>query len=64
MKPHRLARVSEVIRDSGLLSPDKVDQVRTRAGVGAFSDALVEEGFASSLGVARSRWSIETPRIL
>jgi type IV pilus assembly protein PilB len=46
--------VSEVIRESGLLAPDKVDQVRKRAGNGAFADALVEEGFASSLGVARS----------
>ena len=46
--------VSEVIRESGLLAPDKVDQVRKRAGTGAFADALVEEGFASSLGVARS----------
>ena len=46
--------VSEVIRESGLLAPDKVDQVRVRAGDGAFSEALVEEGFASSLGVARS----------
>ncbi|HET7138344.1 MAG TPA: GspE/PulE family protein [Gaiellaceae bacterium] len=46
--------VSEVIRESGLLAPDKVDQVRTRAGRGAFAEALVEEGFASSLGVARS----------
>jgi type IV pilus assembly protein PilB len=46
--------VSEVIRDSGLLDPSKVDQARVRAGSGSFAEALVEEGFASSLGVARS----------
>jgi len=46
--------VSEVIRESGLLTPDKVDQTRRRAKGGSFSDALVQEGFASSLGVARS----------
>jgi type IV pilus assembly protein PilB len=46
--------VSEVIRESGLLTPDKVDKVRRRADGGSFSDALVQEGFASSLGVARS----------
>jgi type IV pilus assembly protein PilB len=47
--------VSEVILDSGLLAPEKVDQARVRAaGGGTFADALVEEGFASSLGVARS----------
>jgi type IV pilus assembly protein PilB len=47
--------VSEVIRESGLLPADKLDQARSRAtGGGTFADALVEEGFASSLGVARS----------
>ena len=47
--------VSEVILDSGLLPQDKIDAARARAsGGGTFADALVEEGFASSLGVARS----------
>jgi type IV pilus assembly protein PilB len=47
--------VSEVILGSGLLPADKVDLARVRvAGGGTFADALVEEGFASSLGVARS----------
>ncbi|MGN6796819.1 MAG: hypothetical protein ACTHKS_01580, partial [Gaiellaceae bacterium] len=47
--------VSEIILDSGLLPQDKVDAARTRTiGGGTFADALVEEGFASSLGVARS----------
>jgi len=47
--------VSEIILDSGLLPQDKIDLARARAaGGGTFADALVEEGFASSLGVARS----------
>jgi type IV pilus assembly protein PilB len=46
--------VSEVIRESGILSSDKVDVVQRRASGGSFSDALVQEGFASSLGVARA----------
>jgi type IV pilus assembly protein PilB len=47
--------VSEIILDSGLLPQDKVDLARARAaGGGTFAEALVEEGFASSLGVARS----------
>jgi type IV pilus assembly protein PilB len=47
--------VSEVILDSGLLPQDKIELARLRAAAGGtFADALVEEGFASSLGVARS----------
>jgi len=47
--------VAEVILDSGLLPQDKIDLARVRtAGGSSFADALVEEGFASSLGVARS----------
>jgi hypothetical protein len=47
--------VSEIILASGLLPQDKIDLARGRvAGGGTFADALVEEGFASSLGVARS----------
>ncbi|HET7130126.1 MAG TPA: GspE/PulE family protein [Gaiellaceae bacterium] len=47
--------VSEVILGSGLLPADKIDLARARAaGGGTFAEALVEEGFASSLGVARS----------
>jgi type IV pilus assembly protein PilB len=45
--------VADVIRESGLLPPEKVDQVRQSVGTGAFSDALLEEGLASALGVAR-----------
>ena len=47
--------VSEIILDSGLLPQEKIDLARARtANGGTFADALVEEGFASSLGVARS----------
>ena len=45
--------VADVIRATGLLDPEKVDVVRRSAGGSSFSQALVEEGFASSLGVAR-----------
>jgi len=47
--------VSEVILESGLLPADKIELARVRvAGGGTFAEALFEEGFASSLGVARS----------
>ncbi|MEJ7568481.1 MAG: GspE/PulE family protein [Gaiellaceae bacterium] len=46
--------VSEVIGEMGLLEPDKLEQVRTRAVGGTFSQALIDEGFASALGVARA----------
>jgi type IV pilus assembly protein PilB len=45
--------VAEIIRDAGLLPSNKVDQVRQTAGLGTFSDALIDEGLASALGVAR-----------
>jgi type IV pilus assembly protein PilB len=46
--------VAELVRDSGLLAPDKLDAVRLRARGGSFSRALLDEGFANSLGVARN----------
>jgi type IV pilus assembly protein PilB len=46
--------VSELIGEAGLLPPESVEQVRSRAGGGSFAQALVDEGFASSLGVART----------
>ncbi|MDQ3163392.1 MAG: GspE/PulE family protein [Actinomycetota bacterium] len=46
--------VAEVIGEAGLLTPDKLEQVRTRAVGGTFSQALIDEGFASALGVARA----------
>ena len=46
--------VADVIESTGLLPPDKVELVRHRAAGGSFAEALVGEGFANSLGVARS----------
>ena len=46
--------VSEVIGEAGLLPADKLDQVRRQAVDTSFSQALVDEGLASSLGVART----------
>ena len=46
--------VAEVIGEAGLLPADKLDQVRRQAVDTSFSQALVDEGFASSLGVART----------
>ena len=46
--------VAEMIKEAGLLDADKVDQVRQRIAAGStFSQGLVEEGYASALGVAR-----------
>ena len=46
--------VADVIRETGLLAPEQIDDVRESAGSdGSFSQALVDEGLASSLGVAR-----------
>ena len=45
--------VADVIRATGLLDAEKVDIVRRSAAGSSFSQALVEEGFASALGVAR-----------
>ena len=46
--------VSEVIGEAGLLAADKLEQVRKQALDTSFSQALVDEGFASALGVART----------
>ena len=45
--------VADVIRETGLLPSEKVELVRHRAAGESFSRALVEEGLASALGVAR-----------
>ena len=46
--------VADVIRETGLLPSEQVDEVQQSAGAdGSFSQALVDEGLASSLGVAR-----------
>src|SRR5215831_6629892 len=46
--------IAELIRVSGLLAPEKLDAVQERARGGSFSRALLDEGFANSLGVARN----------
>jgi type IV pilus assembly protein PilB len=46
--------VADVIRETGVLPSEKVDLVRHRAGGASFSQALIEEGLASALGVART----------
>jgi len=46
--------VADVIRESGLLPPEQVDQAQRRAAGDSFSQALVDEGFAGALGVART----------
>ncbi len=46
--------VADVIGETGLLPPDTIAQVRTRSIGGTFSQALIDEGFASALGVART----------
>ena len=43
-----------MIGEPGLLAPDKLDQVRRQAAGGSFSQALLDEGFATALGVART----------
>ena len=47
--------VADLVASTGLLSPDRVAQVRSRAAQtrGSLAQALVDEGFASSAGVAR-----------
>jgi type IV pilus assembly protein PilB len=46
--------VADVIGETGLLPSEKVDAVRRRAGGASFSQALMDEGLASALGVART----------
>ena len=46
--------VADVIRESGLLPSEKVEAVRERAAGASFSRALIDEGLASALGVART----------
>jgi type IV pilus assembly protein PilB len=47
--------IADLVAESGLLARDKLDTVRRRAkGGGSFSRALLDEGFANSLGIARS----------
>jgi type IV pilus assembly protein PilB len=46
--------VAELVAESGLLSPDKLERVMLRARGGSFSKALLDEGLANSLGIARN----------
>jgi type IV pilus assembly protein PilB len=46
--------VADVIRESGLLPDDKVDRAQRRAAGDSFSQALIDEGLAGALGVART----------
>jgi type IV pilus assembly protein PilB len=48
------AAVAEVVGDTGLIPPDRLDVVRARAGAGSLADALVEEGAASPEALART----------
>jgi type IV pilus assembly protein PilB len=45
--------VAEIIRETGLLGDDKIDDVRRNTAAGSFSQGLIDEGVASALGVAR-----------
>ncbi|MFL5936496.1 MAG: GspE/PulE family protein [Gaiellaceae bacterium] len=47
--------VADLVASTGLLSPDRLAQVRSRAAQtrGSLAQALVDEGFASAVGVAR-----------
>ena len=46
--------VADVIRETGILPAERVEQVRRRAAGASFSQALVDEGLASALGLART----------
>jgi type IV pilus assembly protein PilB len=46
--------VAELLGEAGLLPADELERVRTKALGGSFSQALVDEGLASSLGIART----------
>jgi type IV pilus assembly protein PilB len=46
--------IAELVGETGLLQPDDLENVRTRAQGGSFSQALRDEGLANALGVARA----------
>jgi type IV pilus assembly protein PilB len=45
--------VADLLAQTGLLDPDKLELVRTRAGAGSIAQAIFDEGLASGEGVAR-----------
>jgi type IV pilus assembly protein PilB len=46
--------IAELVGETGLLEPDQLENVRTRAAGGSFSQALRDEGLATAQGVART----------
>jgi type IV pilus assembly protein PilB len=46
--------VADLIAATGLLPPDRLAIVRSRAGQGSFAEAIMAEGAASSEGIART----------
>jgi type IV pilus assembly protein PilB len=46
--------VAEILGETGLLPKEQLDATRERAAGGSFAQALVDEGYANALGVARS----------
>jgi type IV pilus assembly protein PilB len=46
--------IAELVGETGLLEPEDLENVRSRALGGSFSQALRDEGLANALGVARS----------
>src|SRR5205085_4614442 len=46
--------VADLISATNLLAPDKLAGVRGRAGQGSLAQAIIEEGVASSEGIART----------
>jgi type IV pilus assembly protein PilB len=46
--------VADVLEATGLVATDRLDMARSRAGQGSLAQALVDEGLASSEGVARA----------
>ena len=46
--------VADVVEATGLLPPDKIAFVRDRARTGSFAQALVEEGLAEGVSIART----------
>ncbi len=47
--------VADLLEPTGLVAPDRLAAARGRAGRGSLAQALVDEGLASSEGVARAR---------
>jgi type IV pilus assembly protein PilB len=45
--------IAELLAETGILPPDKLDEVRAKALGGSFSQALLDEGLATSMGIAR-----------